>query len=165
MFNKRALSPLVATMLLIAFAVSLGVVIITVINLLLVPDLCSGVSLTPSGDYNPVCYTSNGNNKFYRINLLYQGSSSNLMNVTINMLGSSSPYSFTTYAKLANNKPVPVTSGQFFSVKNIKYSVKDYGALQKIQVLPVVIEGKAISTCSPELGFTIDANKIPQCKK
>lgn len=172
MFYKKGLSPLIATMLLIAFAVSLGVVIITVLNSLITPDVCSNVMLVGSQHYSPVCYIDKGNVKVYDFHLVYNNTKGNgnekIINLTFNFFGKTSSMTKTYPPSLDSLRmPQPVSPGAQMNLLNIPYDTSNYGALQSsdsIEVIPVVKDDTSQQSyvCSLQK-YVIDVNQIPKC--
>lgn len=148
MQNKKAVSPLIATVLLIAFAVSLGAVLLTYLTSF---GECSGTEIeipTVSGEPQ-VCYNTQ----------------TNKLEFTVENTGSES----IEYLKLAltgalsvENIEVDRTIPRSDTEKiSIDYKLQALGKIQKLKITPVVIEDNEEIVCPNQKAITVEG--IPDC--
>lgn len=146
--NKKAVSPLIATVLLIAFAVSLGAVLLTYMTSL---GECGGVSIEiPTVDDEPqICYNSNTNKLDFTLE---------------NSGGEDIEYLKVTLTGVLNVENVDVdhTFPRSETGKvSIDYKLNYLGQLQKIKITPITIEDNEEIICPSEKTLTIEG--IPSC--
>jgi len=145
---KKAVSPLIATVLLIAFAVSLGAVLLTYMTTL---GSCGGVSVEIATiDNEPqICYNTN----------------SNKIDFTLENSGREDvEYIKVTVTGALEVENVDIRQGFPKSETGkveIDYKKQALGAMQKIKIIPVVIEGNEEVICGSDKSLTIEG--IPEC--
>lgn len=146
--NKKAVSPLIATVLLIAFAVSLGAVLLTYLTSL---GECSGVSLEIAklNGKSQICYNSNTNKLDFTIE------NSGREDVEALKL------SFTGTLNVENkdvDHPIPKSETGKVS---LDYKLQYLGKLEKLKITPVTIEDGEEVICPEDKALEIE--NIPEC--
>ncbi len=148
MFNKKAVSPLIATVLLIAFAVSLGAVLLTYMASL---GECSGVSMEipKLNEESQICYNSNTNKLDFT---LENSGREDVEYLKVTLTG----------ALNVENIDVDNTFQRSDTGKvSIDYKLTYLGKLQKIKITPVTIEDNEEVICPSEKTLTVEG--IPEC--
>ncbi len=146
--NKKAVSPLIATVLLIAFAVSLGAVLLTYMTSL---GECGSVSIEVAAiDGNPqICYNSNNNKLEFTIE------NSGREDVEYLKL------SLTGALNVDNVDVTRAISRSETEKMSVDYKMQYLGKLQKLKIMPVVLEDNEEVICPSEKSLTIEG--IPDC--
>ena len=157
-FNKRGVSPLIATVLLISFAVALGSVVLNWgknLDISRPGDACSGaaIKIRNIGE-GEACYSGSGSNIF--INFILDNSGS----VDINGFGIWIVGEKGT--KLLDLDNIEIKSGELLNVKDdkIKYDLSTYGKINYIQFIPKVKTSSGIDICPKN---SVKAEKIGVC--
>ncbi|HLP79791.1 MAG TPA: archaellin/type IV pilin N-terminal domain-containing protein [Acidobacteriota bacterium] len=143
--NKRGLSPLVATVLLIAFAVSLGAVVMN-LGVSIVKDPCSNakVEILLANSVHKVCF----DNKLNVVNVALANNEVPVDGVKITMTGD-------TVEVYESYQPFGTLDKQVLVIPTT--------SLKKIDVfsiLPFINTGKKIKYCADAI---IDYSPIPSC--
>lgn len=146
--HKKAVSPLIATVLLIAFAVSLGAVLLTYMTSL---GECGAVSIViPSTGGNPdICYNSNSNKLEFT---LENSGREDVEYLKLSLTGA------LNVDNVDVNKAIPRSETEKISVD---YKMQYLGKLQKLKIIPVVSESSEEIICPSEKTLTIEG--IPDC--
>ena len=158
-FKKRGVSPLIATVLLISFAVALGSVVLNWGRNLEISnfgDPCSGVSVkVRSMEGVEVCYTSKDKNANLKFILDNDGS------VDINGLGMWIVGEKGT--KLVDFDTLSVKKGYLFEIqdKTVIYDFETYGNIKQVQFIPKVKSADSMEICARN---AVKAEKIGICK-
>lgn len=139
--NKRGVSPLVATMLLIAFAIALGAVVINLGTTITVPEEtgsvlnCDNVNLELTGD---VCY--NPSTKMIEIPVYNKESSVEIDGLEVGIQGES-------YYDEKYEKPIVVDRKERISIPYDRIRA-DTGQIEEIRITPFLVgETGEIETC------------------
>mgnify|MGYP001562350234 CR=1 FL=1 len=157
-FNKRGVSPLIATILLISFAVALGSVVLNWgrnLDIAKPGDICSGVSiqLRDIGDAS-ACYSGSGSRTY--INFLID----NIGDVDIDGLGIWITGEKGT--KLLDLNNMSIKRGQLLDLKDksVAYDSDTYGAIKNIQFFPKIMGIDSLEICARN---SVKSNKIKTC--
>lgn len=148
MFNKKGVSPLIATVLLIAFAVSLGAVLLTYMTSL---GECGGVSIEISEvDNKPqICYNSNTNKLDFT---LENSGREHIEYLKLTLTG----------ALNVDNIEVDRTFPRSEASKvSIDYKLQYLGRIQQLKIVPIVLEDNEEVVCPSEKALTVEG--IPEC--
>lgn len=143
-FNKKGVSPLIATVLLISFAVALGSVVLNWgKNLDVSPgNDCSSVSLQlrELGTYQ-ACYGGLGKDTYINFMLDNKGSV-DVEGIGIWIFG-------TEGTKLLDLDDFILGQGQLIGIKDdtIKYDAENYGKIKNIQFIPKIKTEEGIDIC------------------
>jgi|SRR3989338_88867 len=157
-FNKRGVSPLIATVLLISFAAALGSVALNWgrnLDIAKPGDACSGVAIKMGNIADAeVCYAGSGSGTY--INFVID----NIGSIDIDGLGVWITGEKGT--KLLDINNIPIKKGQRLDVKDksIIYDSNTYGAIKSIQFFPKVMGADALEICSRN---SVKANKLKAC--
>tara|TARA_B100002003_G_C13978933_1_gene473493 strand:+ start:297 stop:791 length:495 start_codon:yes stop_codon:yes gene_type:complete len=157
-FNKRGVSPLIATVLLISFAVALGSVVLNWgrnIDISSPGNICTGVNIKIRNiDDNQVCYSMQGNNA--HINFIID----NIGNKDVDGLGIW--ITGENGRKLSDFDDFSIKKGELLDIKDnsVEYDSGTYGAIQHIQLIPKVKIDGSLELC---LKNSIKADKIGIC--
>jgi len=146
--HKKAVSPLIATVLLIAFAVSLGAVLLTYMTSL---GECGSVSIEiTTMDGNPqICYNSNSNKLEFTIE---NSGREDVEYLKLSLTGA------LNVDNVDVTRAIPRSETEKISVD---YKMQYLGRLQKLKIIPVVLEGNEEVICPSEKSLTIEG--IPEC--
>ena len=157
-FNKRGVSPLIATVLLISFAVALGSVVLNWgrnLDIAKPDDACSGVAIKMRNIADvEVCYAGSGSGTY--INFVID----NMGNVDVTGLGIWVTGEKGT--KLLDLNNISIKKGQLLDLKDksIVYDSNTYGSIKNIQFFPKVMGIDALEICSKN---SVKASKIKAC--
>lgn len=157
-YNKRGVSPLIATVLLIAFSVALGAVVMTWgknIEFSDLDDKCSQVKfeLKPVNN-NGVCYKTDGSLRY--INFLLENSGKqDISGLTINVVGEKKVMIF-------DIDSVTIKKDTLFEKKDqeLTYDFNQYGKIIKVQFTPKIKLENSIDICLKE---SIEEQNIGIC--
>jgi flagellin-like protein len=167
--KKKGVSPLIATVLLIAFAVALGAVVMnwgksfttgkmedvqqkSDRDISCTMDVSLGI--TKIDNAPQICYGGSGDNGYLYF-LIENVGTRNVRQIDLHIIGNTGVYSNTTM----NNTAVPVGG---MLRQNITYAYSTYGGVQKVRIVPQVdIAGKVI-TCSGN-ALEIDDTDLMNC--
>lgn len=148
MANKKAVSPLIATVLLIAFAVSLGAVLLTYLTSL---GECGSVSIEiPKLEDTPqICYNSNTNKLDFT---LENSGREDIDSLKLTLTGA------LNVENLDVDHAIPHAETEKIS---IDYKFLSLGKIQQVKIIPVVIEDNEEVVCPTEKTLTVEG--IPEC--
>lgn len=159
-FNKKAVSPLIATVLLISFAVALGAVVLNwgrSLDLSEPGDQCSSVSIKIRVIENTeVCYTSSGQKGYFKFVLDNKGD--------IDIDGLSIWITGDNKNKLINFDELFIRSGELLDIKDNSVEIPEfntYGTLKDIQFIPKIKVDGSLNVCAKN---SVKANKIEVCQ-
>ena len=146
--NQRGVSPLIATVLLIAFAVALGAVLMTYSGSF---GECGSVSFQISEleEKPDICYDSKNNTLTF---VIENGERSAIEGFKITMQGTIDIYTLERNDTLAKSDTRRYT---------INYPFRMYGPLQKVKIIPYLKEGSETTICPLERSLIIEG--IPPC--
>ncbi len=156
--GKRGLSPLIATILLIAFAVALGSVLINLgANIDLTRDVCKNVEVKLRNvDANQVCYKNEGTNGY--INFILDNSGKRPINgLSIIIRGDKTSSIFDL-----NDMNLPEKT--LFDKKDseVTYDNSRIGIVKQVEFQPKIKDDKGdFQTCSKK---SVISEKLGQCK-
>ena len=157
-FNKRGVSPLIATVLLISFAVALGAVVMNWgrnLDISKPGDVCSGVSikLRNIGDVQ-ACYLALGQDAYIHF-IIDNTGSKNTDGLGIWITGEKG-------TSLLDFNDLPIKANELLDIKDqsIKYDFSAYGPINNIQFFPKIKVGDSIEICTRN---SIKVNKIGIC--
>ena len=157
-FNKRGVSPLIATVLLISFTVALGSVVLNWGRNLEISrpgDACSGVIIkTRSIADVEVCYSGSGQNT--HINFIIDNVGSvDIDGLSIWIVGEKG-------TKLQDLDNFPIKKGELLDIKNklVTYDFNTYGKIKHVQFIPKVKADTSVDICPRN---SIKAEKIGTC--
>lgn len=157
-FNKRGVSPLIATVLLISFAVALGSVVLNWgrnLEIAKPGGACSGVSIKIRSIADAdVCYSGSGSSTYINFVIDNTGNA-NIGGLGIWITGEKG-------TKLLDFNNMSIQKGQLLDIKDhsIVYDSATYGAIKNIQFFPKVMGVDALEICSRN---SVKANKIKAC--
>lgn len=157
-FNKRGVSPLIATVLLISFAVALGAVVLNWgrnLDISKPGDKCAGISIKLRTTNNlQVCYSGSGQDGY--INFLVDNSG----NMDIDGLGIWITGEKGT--RLLDFNELSIKKGELLNINDdsVKYDFNTYGGIKNIQFFPKVKTGSSIDICAAS---SVKADKIGAC--
>ena len=144
-FYKRGVSPLIATVLLISFAVALGSVLISWGRNFEVSnpgDPCSGVSIKIRGigSYD-ACYTGAAQNSY--IKFIIDNFGRDIDGIAVWIIGEKG-------TKLIDEDNTIIKAGQLLEIKDTKisYDFNNYGKIRQIQFIPKIKTKDSIEICS-----------------
>lgn len=148
MVNKKGVSPLIATVLLIAFAVSLGAVLLTYMTSL---GECGSVSIEiPLLEGTPeICYNTNTQKLEFTIE---NSGREDIEYLKLTLTG------MVDVDNMDVEHTVPHSETERISIDYKRLSI---GKLQKVKIIPVVIEDNEEVICPTEKTLTIEG--IPDC--
>ena len=148
MINKKAVSPLIATVLLIAFAVSLGAVLLTYMTSL---GECGGVSIeVPKvNEQTQICYNSNTNKLDFS---LENSGREDIESLKLTLTG------VLNVDNIDVDHPFPKSETGKVS---IDYKLQYLGKLEKLKIIPVTQEDNEEVICSDDKSLEIE--HIPEC--
>lgn len=144
-FKKRGVSPLIATVLLISFAVALGSVVLNWgrnLDISKSGDVCSGIKIELRNiNELEACYTVSRDDAYINFIIDNEG------NVRVDGLGILITGEKGTELLDFNNFGIGV--GNILQIKDasVKYSVKTYGAIKSIQFFPKKQSVDSIEIC------------------
>lgn len=156
--NKKAVSPLIATVLLISFAVALGAVVMNWgrnIEISKPGDKCAGVEIKVReiNNYN-VCYSGFGSDAY--------------INFIIDNIGKQDLYGLSLWVvgekgtKLFEIDDILIKKGSLFDKKDkeLIYDFDKYGQIKHIQFIPKIKIDETIDICPKN---SIKADKVGIC--
>jgi len=154
--KKKGVSPLIATVLLISFAVALGAVVmnwgrnIEIINPV---DKCSGVDLTVRKTIKEICFGGTTEDSY--INFILDNTGSiDVEGVLIYIIGSKK----TKFHDIDNK----INKGELLDIKDksISYDFDTFGNIKQVQFTPKIFLDDSIEICHKNV---ISADKIDVC--
>lgn len=156
--NKKGVSPLIATVLLIAFAVALGAVVMNWgrnIEFSQSEDKCAGVGIKvrETKDY-AVCYSGTGNNIYLNF-IIDNIGKQDLYGLSIWVVGSKG-------TRLFELKDILIKKGTLFDKKDneLTYELDTYGEIKHLQFIPKIKIDDTIDICPKN---SVRADKINRC--
>ncbi len=156
--SKKGVSPLIATILLIAFAVALGSVVINWglnINLGKSVDRCKDVEIKIRNiDSSEVCYGGIGGNGY--INFIIDNTgSADLNGLTIWIIGDKD-------TKLVDLDDIIIKKNTLYDKadKEVSYDFSKFGSIKEVQFIPKVESEKKTEICTNN---AVKAQKINAC--
>jgi len=157
-YNKKGVSPLIATVLLIAFAVALGAVIMNWgrnIEISKPGDKCSGVEIKVReiNNYN-ICYSSNGSDAY--INFVIDNTGKQDLNgLSLWIVGEKG-------TQLSEIDDILIKKNSLFDKKDkeLTYDLDKYGQIKHIQFIPKIKIDATIDICPKN---SIKADKVGIC--
>tara|TARA_Y100000310_G_scaffold342247_1_gene444595 strand:+ start:14258 stop:14743 length:486 start_codon:yes stop_codon:yes gene_type:complete len=157
-YDKRGVSPLIATVLLISFAVALGSVVLNWgrnLDIAKPGDICTGISMKIRnvGD-SQICYSGQGENAYINF-IIDNDGSKNIDGLGIWVTGEKG-------TKLLDFNDFSIKKGELRDIKDnsIKYDLSAYGAIKQIQFFPKVKTDDSIELCARN---SIKASNIKAC--
>ena len=156
--NKRGVSPLIATVLLISFAVALGSVVLNWgrnLDISKPGDKCTGISIEIRNlNTYQVCYAGSGQEGY--INFIIDNSG----NIDTDGLGIWITGEKGT--KLLDLNELSIKQGELLDVKDksVKYDFNAYGSIKNIQFFPKVNINNELEICTRN---SIKADNIGAC--
>ncbi len=145
--SKSAVSPLIATVLLIAFAVAIGAVVLTYGGSL---GECGDVHINVAlaNEQPDVCYSPT---EHYVVIVVENGKDAELSGFKATVQGSDDIYNMDI------SEPVGI-----LETKRVSFEYPDFvGELEKVKLIPVMIEGEETTQCSIDKGLIIEG--LPVC--
>jgi flagellin-like protein len=151
--NKKGVSPLIATVLLISFAVALGSVVLSWGITRLPGDKCDSIKLEVI-KVNDVeaCYSGSGQNVSIYLTITNKGSV-DIDGLEILVFGSKETNSISYDSQIKKGQTI-ATNG-----KNILYDSSKSGIIQKIWLFPKVRTEETVETCKT----SIEINEVRPC--
>ena len=157
-FNKKGVSPLIATVLLISFAVALGSVVLNWGRNLDISgpgDNCAGISITIRNinDYQ-VCYSGSGQDQYINF-IIDNNGNKDIRGLGIWITGQKG-------TKLLDFNELSIKTEELLDVKDksVKYDSSTYGAIKNIQFFPKVKVNDDLEICARN---SIKADNIGAC--
>ena len=157
--NKRGVSPLIATVLLISFAVALGSVVLNWgrnLEIAKPGDICAGVSIKIRSVNNAeVCYGGSDKNTYLQFVLDNDGSA-DIGGLGIWVTGDKG-------TKLLDFNELSIQKGELLDIKDtsIKYDAESYGNIQSIQFFPKMGDVGSVEICARS---SIKVSNIQRCR-
>jgi flagellin-like protein len=149
--NKRGLSPLIATILLIAFAVAIGAVVMNIGRTTLIPDPDAKIfSILEVQGKQQICYFDKGTESLLEITLK-NGADTEIVNLQLSIIGKKD------INNLNNLLTQPIQKSEVKRVA-VKYDGAAVGQLTKVIITPRVIEKG-----TPALKSSLEVENIPTC--
>ena len=157
-FAKRGVSPLIATILLISFAVALGSVVLNWgknIDMSKSEDTCSGASIKIKSIGNSeVCYAGSGENGYINF-IISNNGDIDIAGLAIWIVGQKG-------TKLLDLDDFSIKKGDVLGVEDnsVKYDFNTYGNIKYIQFIPKVKITDSMDICPRN---SVKAEKISVC--
>ena len=158
MRNKRGVSPAIATVLLISFAVVLGSVVLNWgrnLEISKPDDMCSGTSIKIRNiDGYQICYAGTGQNMHIKF-ILDNTGNVNIDGLAIWIIGEKG-------TKLIDVDNISIKTGQLLEIKDNKvvYDFNNYGKIKQVQFIPKIKTQDSFEICSRNAAKT---DKIGAC--
>ncbi|MBI2657872.1 hypothetical protein HYX08_04220 [Candidatus Woesearchaeota archaeon] len=156
--SKKGVSPLIATVLLIAFAVALGSVVMNWglnLNLGKSTDLCRGVEIkTRDLDVGEVCFGGFGQNGYINF-ILDNTGNMDISGLAIWIVGDKG-------TRLFDIDNILIRKGSLYDKKDkeVTYDFSMFGNIKQVQFIPKVKSGQSTEICPKN---SIKAEKIGIC--
>ena len=157
-FNKRGVSPLIATVLLISFAVALGSVVLNWgrnLDIAKPGDVCAGVSIKIRniGD-SQVCYFAAGQNGYINF-IIDNNGNKDVDGLGIWITGEKG-------TKLLDFNEFSIKKSEFLDIKDdsVKYDSNIDGIIKNIQFFPKIKTDNSIEICARN---SVKADNIGAC--
>jgi len=144
--NKRGVSPLIATVLLISFAVALGSVVLNWgrnIDISKPGDICSGTNIKIRNINDAqVCYSNSGNNAYINF-IIDNDGTKDVDGLGIWITGE-------TGTELLDLNDFSIKKGELLDIKDnsVSYNLNAYGKIKSIQFFPKIINGDTLEICA-----------------
>ena len=157
--SKKGVSPLIATILLIAFAVALGSVVMNWgLNLDLVKsgDKCRNLEIKIRNiDGNQVCFGGFGQNGYINF-ILDNAGVTDVSGLTILIYGEKG-------TKLFELNNILIKKGSLYDKKDkeVIYDFSTFGKIKRVEFQPKIKDGSEIEVCGGK--YSIIAEKIASC--
>ncbi len=157
-FNKKGVSPIIATVLLISFAVALGSVVLNWgrnLDISKPGDICAGVSIKIRGmDNSQVCYGGAGKNAHLKF-ILDNNGNADVDGISIWVTGD-------TGTKLLDFNELAIKKGELLDIRDdsIKYDATTTGNIKNIQFFPKLKTDNSIDICARN---SIKISTIQKC--
>ena len=149
--NKKGLSPLIATILLIAFAVALGAVVMNIgRTTVLGPGADSTFSLIELGGKKQICNLENGPSSILEFTLK-NGNQDEITDLQISIIGSKD---IVNLGKLLSQ---PIGRAETRKIA-VGYDSSSVGQLKRVIITPVIIESG-----QPNFGKAVEADTFQIC--
>ena len=145
-FNKKGVSPIIATVLLISFAVALGSVVLNWgrnLDISKPGDICAGVSIKiRSIDNSQVCYGGAGKNTYLKF-ILDNNGNADIDGISIWVTGDKG-------TKLLDFNELAVKKGELLDINDdsITYDATTTGNIKNIQFFPKIKAANSIDICA-----------------
>jgi len=145
-FKKRGVSPLIATVLLISFAVALGAVVMNWgrnLDISISGDICSGVSIKVRNINDiQVCYSGDGEDGYINF-IIDNNGNRNVDGIGIWVTGKKG-------TKLLDFNDFSIQAGELLDIKDqsVKYDFDTYGSIKTIQFFPKVKKDDSLEICT-----------------
>ena len=158
-FNKRGVSPLIATVLLISFAVALGSVVLNWgrnLDISKPNDKCAGVSLKIRNIGNAqACYSISGSDAYINF-IIDNNGNKDIDGLGIWITGEKG-------TKLLDLNELSINKGELLDIKDnsVKYDFSTYGPIKHIQFIPKVKFDDSIDICTRN---SVKADEIGICQ-
>jgi len=157
-FKKRGVSPLIATILLISFAVALGAVVMNWgrnLDISMSGDICSGVSIKLRNiDDVQVCYSGVGKDGYINF-IIDNNGNRNIDGLGIWITGEKR-------TKLLDYNDFSIPEGELLDIndQSVKYDFDTYGEIKTIQFFPKLKNEDSLEICSRD---SIKVDKLGSC--
>ena len=157
-FNKRGVSPLIATVLLISFAVALGAVVMNWgrnLDISIPGDVCADVSIKLRNINNvQVCHTGTGKNGYINF-IIDNNGNRDIDGLGIWVTGEKG-------TKLLNFNDFSINVGELLDIKDqsVKYDFDTYGNIKNIQFFPKIKKEDSLEICARN---SVKASNIGVC--
>jgi len=156
--NKRGVSPLIATILLISFAVALGAVVMNWgrnLDISKPGDICSGISIKIRDiDNSQVCYINDGDNAYINF-IIDNNGNKNIDGLGVWVTGEKG-------TKLIDLNEFHIKVGDLLRTedKSVVYDLRTYGPIKNVQFFPKVKIGDSLEICARN---SVKADKLDFC--
>jgi len=157
-FKKRGVSPLIATVLLISFAVALGAVVMNWgrnLDISISGEICSGVSIKIRNINNVgVCYAGAGENGYINF-IIDNNGNRNVDGLGVWIIGEKG-------TKLLDFNDFSIPVGELLDIKDqsVKYDLDTYGSIKNIQFFPKVKKEDSLEICTRD---SVKVDKLGIC--
>ena len=157
-YNKRGVSPIIATVLLISFAVALGSVVLNWgrnLDISKPGDICAGVSIKIRSIGNvQVCYGGSGKSAYLNF-ILDNNGNANIDGISIWVTGDKG-------TRLLDFNELAIKKGELLDINDdsIKYDAITTGNIKSIQFFPKLKSGTSIDICASD---SIKVSSIKRC--
>src|SRR3989338_3985396 len=156
--SKKGVSPLIATVLLIAFAVALGSVVMNWglnLDLAKASDVCAGIEIKIRNvGSSEACFGGIGSNGYINF-IIYNLGSSDINGIAIWMIGEKG-------TKLFDLDNIQIKKDSLYEKddKEVSYDFSTYGSIKQVQFIPKIRQDQSTEICPKN---AIVAKSINQC--
>jgi flagellin-like protein len=156
-WQKKGVSPLIATVLLISFAVALGAVVMNWgrnINIISPDDKCAGIDIEVRKTNYEVCFSGSGSDAF--INFIIDNTGSvDISGLGIWIVG-------TRGTDFHNLDSLRIRQGELLDIKDnsVSYDFNKYGNIKHVQFIPKILVENSLDICPKN---AIKAENIDVC--